>query len=291
MKAIASFLLAAAFLPALAVAQQPALGTFDWKKLADAGQLKTGTVVELPGGGTALQIENAGPQPLVATVLTIDSPKLTKTFYTVTGDVRCEGVEGDGILEMWNHFSDGGPYFSRTMGEEGPMAKLRGTADWRGFVLPFNSTGAKGTVSKLVINVHLPAKGTVWLRSPLTLAEPATGAAFTAPGAWWSDRTSGLVGGIGGGAIGCFAGLLGWFSARGKVLGFVTAGASVLLGLGVISFGAAIFALGAHQPYGVWYPLVLIGVILLVTGPILFLRTRRTHREHELRRMASLDAV
>ena len=50
------------------------------------------------------------------------------------------------------------------------MAKLKGTSDWRAFLLPFNAEGAKGKPTKLVINVVLPGKGTVYLRG-LVLSE------------------------------------------------------------------------------------------------------------------------
>jgi hypothetical protein len=157
----------------------------------------------------------------MATVLTIGSPKVTKDHYLVSGEVKYEGVEGDGYLEMWNHFGESA-YFSRTMGENGPMAKLRGTSDWRAFILPFNATGEKSHPTKLVINVHLPAKGVVYLKSPLKLTEWSESPGASAqPGAWWSDRTGNLAGGIFGSVVGCLGGLMGWLSSKGRARSFV----------------------------------------------------------------------
>ena len=60
-----------------------------------------------------------------ATVLTILQPKITTDFYAVTGEVRYDNVEGDGFLEMWNHFGETAAYFSRTLGITGPLGNSR----------------------------------------------------------------------------------------------------------------------------------------------------------------------
>jgi hypothetical protein len=275
-----------------AIAQQKPLAEYSWQALADAGQLKTGTVVTLPDKTVALKIENPGSKPLMATVLIIEQPRITERFYALSGDVRYDAVEGDGFLEMWNHFGESEAYFSRTMGGTGPMAKLRGTSDWRPFILPFNATGTKTNPTKLVVNVHLPGKGVVYLRSPLKLAEssgaPGTGAQ---PGAWWSDRTGGLIGGIVGGVGGCLGALIGWLSARGKARGFVLGSTSTLIVLGAIATVAGIVAVTWRQPYGVWYPLLLGGVIIVVICPVILRRCLHRYREIELRRMISIDAT
>jgi hypothetical protein len=281
-----------AFFAGAATAQEKPLAEYSWQALAAAGQLKTGTVVSLPDKTVALKIENPGPQPLTATVLIIEQPKITTEFYALSGDVRYDGVEGDGYLEMWNHFGETEAYFSRTMGETGPMAKLRGTSDWRPYILPFNATGAKSHPSKLVINVQLPGKGVVYLRSPLKLTESAhPPGAGAQPGAWWSDRTGNLAGAIGGGAIGCLGGLIGWFGARGKARAFVLGSTIVLTVLGVVATVVGLVALTWRQPYAVWYPLLLAGVIIVVICPVMLRRSVHRYREIELRRMTSMDAA
>jgi hypothetical protein len=276
----------------VALAQQKPLAEFSWQALAAAGQLKTGTVVTLPDKTVALKIENPDSQPFMATVLIVDQPKITGEFYTLSGDVRYEGVEGDGYLEMWNHFGDTEAYFSRTLSESGPMGKLRGTSDWRSFILPFNATGAKSHPTKLVVNVNLPGKGVVYLRSPLKLAESARApGASVQPGAWWSDRTGGLVGGIIGGVGGCLGALIGWLSSRGKARGFVLGSTMLLIVIGAFAMVAGLVAVSWRQPYAVWYPLLLAGVILVVLCPVILRRCLHRYREIELRRMTSMDAA
>lgn len=273
-----------------AYAQQKQVAEYSWQTLADAGQIKTGTVVTLPDKTVALKVENAGSQPLKATLLVIEQPKITTAFYSLSGQVRYEGVEGDGYLEMWNHFDDRA-YFSRTLGEGGPMGKLNGTSDWRPFVLPFNSTGEKSHPTKLVINLHLAGKGVVYLRSPLVLAESAgPSGSITTPGAWWSDRAGNRVGGVVGGLIGIIGGLVGWLAGRGKARAFVIGIVWLLIAVGVVATIGGLLALTWRQPYSVWYPMLLIGVLCVVICPFCLRQFTQRYREIELRRMTSMDA-
>ena len=283
--------LALALVTAASNAQQKPIAEYSWQSLAEAGQINSGTVVTLPDKTVALKIENISSQPLMATVLTIGSPKVTKEHYLVSGEVKYEGVEGDGYLEMWNHFGESA-YFSRTMGENGPMAKLRGTSDWRAFFLPFNATGEKSHPTKLVINVHLPAKGVVYLKSPLKLTEwsesPGAGAQ---PAAWWSDRAGNLAGGIFGSVVGCLGGLMGWLSSKGRARSFVLNTARALTALGIAATVTGLVAVTGHQPYGVWYPLLLVGVICVLVFPACLRVCLQRYRAIELRRMTSMDAA
>src|SRR5207253_1868656 len=78
--------------------------TIDWSRTA-----ATGGVV-LPGAGpdgtAALQLRAAGPTSFH--LVTIERPPVTDPTYAVTGQVRYQGVEGQGYLEMWTVFPDGG---------------------------------------------------------------------------------------------------------------------------------------------------------------------------------------
>jgi hypothetical protein len=119
-----------------------------------------------------------------------------------------------------------------------------------------------------------------------------TAAAWSHPGAhpWWSNRTAALVGGLGGGILGCLGGLIGVLCSMGKGRGFVIALFRIQIGLGVLCGVAGIAALAQHQPYAVWYPLLMIGVILLLICPFMLPIVRRRYQEQELRRIQSLDA-
>ena len=118
------------------------------------------------------------------------------------------------------------------------MAKLTGTSDWRAFTLPFNATAASSRPSKLVVNVQLPGKGSVFLRNLKLVQSTGFDGAATQTGGRWSDRTVGVVGGVGGALIGCLGALIEWLAARGKAQRFVVNAVRVLIGAGVV------FALG-----------------------------------------------
>lgn len=282
-------LLAAAMLAITAHANDQALATYSWKELAAAGKLTVGTLVAPPDD--ALKVENSGAGSLNATVLTIELPKITTDFYALSGEVRCDGVEGDGFLEMWSHFGEGTAYFSRTLGEAGPMAKLTGTSEWRAFTLPFNATGTKSHPAKLVLNVQLPAKGSVVLRNLKLIEGTNFDSLAGQTGAWWSDRTAGIIGGVGGSLLGCLGALIEWLASRGKAQHFVVNAARVLIGVGAASTLGGLTAVALRQPYGVWYALLLFGVLDVVIFPFRLRRYQDRYREIELRRMTSMDAA
>ena len=71
-------------------------------------------------------------------VLRLENPPIATPVWAVVGEVRYEGVAGDGYLEMWSVFKDG-RFFSRTLDQAGPMSRLSGASGWREFVLPFFS--------------------------------------------------------------------------------------------------------------------------------------------------------
>jgi hypothetical protein len=198
---------------------QTVLAEYDWQKLAQNGQLRGGEATSMDGK-SALKIVNRNETPLQLQLLKIPKPPISKKLYAITGEVKYEGIRGDGYLEMWNFFPPlqsgmpEGQYFSRTLGVGGEMGKLSGTSDWRAFMLPFDGTGGSGSPTRLEINIFLPAQGTVFL-GPVKLVEYTGSFAsmgIASSNAWWSDRAAGVVGGIGGGVIGCLGGLLGWLA-------------------------------------------------------------------------------
>src|SRR5215471_9720075 len=274
-------LLSAFIFTAAARADEQVISTFSWKELGDTGKLTAGTFTGAPDN--ALKVENRGPGAMSATVLTIAKPKISTDFYAVTGEVRYDNVEADGFLEMWSHFGETAAYFSRTLGLAGPMAKLTGTSDWRAFTLPFNAKGASSRPSKLVVNVQLPGKGSVFLRNLKLVQSTGFDRAATKTGAWWSDRTVGIVGGLVGAIIGCIGALTEWLAARGKAQHFVVNAVRVLIGAGVVFALGGLAAVTLRQPYGVWYALLLLGVLVLVIFPFRLRRYRDRYREFELR--------
>lgn len=277
---------------------QTVLAEYDWQKLAQNGQLRGGEATSMDGK-SALKIVNRNETPLQLQLLKIPKPPISKKLYAITGEVKYEGIRGDGYLEMWNFFSPlqsgmpEGQYFSRTLGVGGEMGKLSGTSDWRAFMLPFDGTGGSGSPTRLEINIFLPAQGTVFL-GPVKLVEYTGSFAsmgIASSNAWWSDRAAGMVGGIGGGVIGCLGGLLGWLAWKGQARHFVVAASWLLIGLGVALGLAAVVALSEKQRYAVWFPLVLGGVLLLGIIPFRLRKFLKHYKDLELRRMMAMDAM
>jgi hypothetical protein len=273
------------------------LRDYDWKQLAEIGQLEGGIITEVDGK-QAVKVINTNTTPLRVSVLKIEKPAITRNYYALEGQVKYEQVHGDAYLEMWSVFPPAktgdaeGRYFSRTMGESGPMGKLTGTSDWRALQLPFNRTGASNSPIRLELNIYLPGQGTVYV-GPLKLVEYSGG--FTATkrnaNAWWSDRTAGWIGGIGGTVFGCLAALLTWLAQSGRARSFVVFTSAALIGIGVLALISGLVALSIAQPYEVWFPLVLIGVLLV---GILSYRLKQFIQQYsaiELRRMSSIDAL
>jgi len=164
----------------------------DWNQTAPlSGRVIDGTV-EVTSSGTG------GTFPLVA----IDEPAIAGDGYALTGRVRYQGVAGVGFLEMWSVFPDGGRYFSRTLANDGPQARISGDSGWRDFELPFFLEGSERPV-RLELDLVLPGTGRVWV-GPLELTSPGATSS-----AWWSDRTGGLIGGIAGSLIGITGAIVG----------------------------------------------------------------------------------
>ena len=225
--------------------------------------------------------------PANAQVWLVESPPVSDDSYAVTGTVAYEGVVGDAYLEMWSEFPDGSRYFSRTLAEGGPLAKLSGSSSARPFALPFHLTPDAPRPVRLEVNVVLPASGRVVVNE-LRFASGA--AALATPGAWWSPEQAGLVGGIAGSAVGCFGALIGTLSSLGRGRRLVLGGLLALgvSGLALLAAGGVALALG--QPYEVWYPLVMLGGLDGVLGFALLPTVRRRFEALELRRRQALDA-
>jgi hypothetical protein len=271
------------FCSAATAVAQPQLLSLDWKNSSVLG----GTAVTLDGT-SVLKIENTSSVPLTVRLMTVSNPPVAKQIYAVTGQVKYENVQGDGYLEMWNYFPPTKPgrtegrYFSRTLGDSGDMGKIRGTSGWRKFSLPFDGMGASGPPTRLEVNLVLPGSGKVYLR-PMAVWEPAAG--------WWSARQGGWIGGIGGSVIGCSGALIGILASLGKARRFVLAVTKLFIVLGILLVLAGVLAVTHLQPYAVYYPLLLGGVICAAVFGANLRTVRKRYSDLEIRRMASIDAM
>jgi hypothetical protein len=271
-------------------AREEVLRTIDWKALAAARSLSSGVIVTSEGRSAAsLRLAHTQAGPARFHLVTIDRPAITSARYAVRGQVRYERVAAGSYLEMFNYIGDGS-YFSRTLGDGGPMGQLSGTSGWRDFVLPFNNREGGLPPQKLEINLVLTGAGTVDI-GPLQLVQLGKdeGMAGGASG-WWSDRQAGLVGGLVGSMLGVLGAVIGALGSTGRAKNFVlrTLRLLAVAGLGALVAGVAALTLG--QPYAVFYPLLLIGSISAAVGFALPRVLLKRYQELELRRMQALDA-
>ncbi len=260
--------------------------TIDWSRtIVTGGVVRPG---EGPGGTPALELRATASGPTSLHLVTIDHPPIAGPRYVVAGQVRYQGVEGQGYLEMWTVFPDGQRFFSRTLAAQGPLAALHGESNWRRFELPFDLSGASQVPSRLEINLVLPGRGAVWL-GPIHL-EQTPAPAGKVQGVWWSERAGTLVGTILGSFLGVVGAIIGVLGGRGRARRLV-----LTLLVGMIAVGGCLVLLGAaaassSQPRHVWYPLLVFGGASGVIGLVILPAMRRRFAADELRRIEALDA-
>jgi hypothetical protein len=206
-------------------------------------------------------------------LIELPDPGISSSVYALKGMVRYENVQGEGFLQLDSHFGEAGTFFTKSLAAAGPLGKISGNSDWRPFVLPFyaNSGDAADDASplpeKLSLSLFLPGTGTVSI-GEVGLYQYAGGEdplllAMQTSGQWIGNRSAGLLGGIGGGLIGLWGALIGILSSRGKARSFVLGSANALFVIGIASLVGGAMALATAQPYAVYYPLLLIGIILV----------------------------
>jgi hypothetical protein len=259
-----------------AAAEKP-LREISWVALRDQDALAEGSELQADG---SLSLVSRPEQGLNITLVEIPSPGITEDRYVVRGRVRYREVSGEGYLEMWNLFGDGGRYFTRTLEEAGPLQRIAGTSDWRDFGLYFDATGAAAPPEKLIIGLVLPGAGEVSI-SNLTLVELDTAMRLENPGHW---------GGIAGGILGVVGAILGSLAGAGRARTFVLAGFKALMVAGVAGLTLGIVALFRNAPYQTYYPLLLVSTIALAVPAFSLPGVRKRYEEIELRRMRALDA-
>jgi hypothetical protein len=263
------------------------LARYSWEAAA-AGP---GMRVVPPSAETAFaRLEIVPAAGIPSRVLTIDRPRITSARYALRGQVRHDGVEGEGYLEMWNHFPNGGRFFSRSLAQEGPMQSLRGSSGWRPFVLPFFNDAGAPPPSRLEVNVFLPGRGSVFL-GPLELVQfAANDSPLAGTGVSWStDRQAGLLGAVIGSVLGAFGAITGLLGGRGRAPRFVLGLLKTEVAIGATLLVLGLVALTRSQPSATVFTLILGGVVAVgVAIPAIKLLSRR-YQEEELRRMTAMD--
>jgi hypothetical protein len=262
---------------------QDARREFSWSELKRTGQLPAGQLD--PGTpsapGEALRIDNPSGKPKTVMLLDLAHPGVASLHYAIEGSIRYDNVKAKSYLEMWSWFANGEAYFSRTLGESGPMRSIEGSSGWRPFSLPFFSDSRIGPPVRVVVNLVLGDGGTIDLR-PLKLLQYSS--------SWWTEAAGGWIGGIGGSIVGLLGGLIGTLAGLGKARRFVLALTAVVVVAGIASLLAGVVALTMRQPYAVYYPLLLGGIFGTAIFGMQFPLLRRRYEQIELRRMAAMDA-
>src|SRR5579872_34248 len=232
-------------------------------------------------GQTDVEVQGQAGQTLTP-IVDIADPPVSTHRYCVRGRVKYENVAGTAYLEMWSDFGKNGAFFSRGLAEVGPMRAITGSSPWRDFELPFYAEPGM-RLERLTINVVMPGPGTITI-GPLTLGS------LEAASAWWSEPQGGLVGGLGGGALGLIGAAVGILASRRRARGVVMSLIAAGFGCGAFLVVAGIIALCLGQPFFVAFPLLLVGGISTVVLGGLAPSILRRYRADEFRRMAALVA-
>jgi hypothetical protein len=107
--------------------------------------------------------------------------------------------------------------------------------------------------------------------------------------AWRDGRTAGMLGGVAGSIIGLIGGLIGVLGGLGKARRLVMSLLTFLSGVGVVCLVLGLGALVLSQPYGAYYPLLLLGFTCAIVPTALRGTVRRRFEAIELRRMKAMD--
>ncbi|MCA9096100.1 MAG: hypothetical protein KDA68_21620 [Planctomycetaceae bacterium] len=268
----------------------------DWQQMQEQGHLKGNEIA--PDEGERLHplkivspLKEAGNGlPAMVPILELPAPKISKQVFMLSGWVRYENVQGTGFLEMWSLFPDGSHYFTRTLAGTGPMGLMAGTSDWRPIQLPFQMSPGSNAPrpNKLILNAGFQGPGSIWL-SGLKVIESDQLVIASQPGSWWNDRAAAWIGTIGGTLLGVLGGLIGFFSQK-KLMPGVTRNLKVAMAsIGGVTLFAGLIAFVLRQPYGVYYPLLMLGLIATICGTILLKRHQTEQAEIELRQMEAMD--
>ncbi|HZO86698.1 MAG TPA: hypothetical protein VFB38_00060 [Chthonomonadaceae bacterium] len=102
---------------------------------------------------------------------------------------------------------------------------------------------------------------------------------------WFGTWYGSLVGGLGGTLAGILGAVAGTLAPQGKGKRLVLGGMRAFIVFGALSLLIGIIALIAGQPYGIWYPLTLVGVIFVAVMGSLQPMIHRVYRQAEARKL------
>ncbi len=239
-------------------------------------------------------IEGDGSQTSV-TIAVIENPAITAQVFELHGQVRYDHVADVGYIELLTAYPDGSEYFSRTLAPHGDMGHLTGSSPWRAFRLPFQQSADMSSPSRLTLNIFLPAQGRVEIKDLQLIEHPAVVAiehdAQAPTHAWWSSRTAGLIGGLGGAMLGILGGIVGIVGGSKRRYRLALQLLNVMWIVSAVALAAGLIGVFAGQPYAVYYPLLLLGLVGTIIPLGVSRCVRQRMQQDELRKMQSLDAT
>src|SRR5215204_2680353 len=96
----------------------------------------------------------------------VENPAVEQCLLTYRAELKAEGLQGRGFLEMWCRLPGRGEFFSK-----GYEQAVSGTVDWARYEIPFYlKEGQKPDLIKL--NVVVEGQGRVWVRNLELLKTP-----------------------------------------------------------------------------------------------------------------------
>lgn len=276
-------------------------------------------------GGVNIEFVAEADQSSTIPIAVVTPPLITTQIYAIRGVVSYSYVKGDGYFEMWSIFKKDGKevrHFSRTLADFGPAAKISGDSKGREFILPFNREGMDTPPVRLELNLVLPEGGTVRILEavlelvqypnvtsiesvfnpppiptpapkPAAVSTPASAPVNTSktsspvPKTWWTEKQEDWIGTVGGCLFGLLGLLIGITAGKSKKTASALAKIGCAVGL-LLLFAGAVAAI-IRQPYVVYYPLLLLGLVGSVIFAAAAASLAKISRREELRRIAAMD--
>ena len=227
----------------------------------------------------------------------ISQPVITAPVYALTGEVKYSNVTESGYLELWSDFTDSSSYFSRGLDKKGLQKVIQGDSEWRDFALRFfrNSDGGYSPANspvpeQLRLNIFIPGEGDVWFKnlSLININSDAEWAGLS--GAWWGERHSVWLSVIMGVSLGLIGALIGFLASRSRASGFLLKAVTGGVMAGLIILLVGMYAILNNQPYHIFYPLCLVGIVSTVVFGINYFAVKRKLQNMELHKMKAIDS-
>jgi hypothetical protein len=113
----------------------------------------------------AWQIDTGAEEQTIQ-LFEVENPAVEQCLLTYRAELKAEGLQGRGFLEMWCRMPGRGEFFSK-----GYEQALSGTVDWARYEIPFYLK--EGQIPDLIkLNIVVWGPGRVWLRNVELLKTP-----------------------------------------------------------------------------------------------------------------------